>query len=43
MIIGTYLTFHSQMMNLKALYKVESEVEVFKKDEKHSDGSSSNE
>ena len=43
LVIGTYLTFHSTMMNLKTLYKVESEQAVFKKDEKYSSGETSNE
>ena len=33
MIIGSYLYFHSTMMNIKTLYKVKTKVDVFKLDE----------
>ena len=43
MCVGTFLAFHSTMMNIKTLYKVQSKVPVFKKDGAYSDGRQSNE
>ena len=32
-IIGSYCAFHSTMMNIKALYKVKSDTNIFKNDD----------